>query len=121
MIEETEAGESRAGTQAAAVGMAMSEATRDPSLAEEARVFLREQSELSRLQKSILAEEAKLNLSHLRFRRFGDVTKAMFEIAGGLLALVVVLGLAAGTQAEAVALSSRRSPCRRVSSSLYVF
>jgi hypothetical protein len=83
VIEESEAGASQAGAQrAAAVGVAMNEAAaRDTSVAEEARAFLRGQSELSRIQKAALEDEAKLNISQLRFRRFGDFTKAVFEVA----------------------------------------
>ena len=58
MVDESEGGESRAGAQTAAVDMAMAEAARVASVAEEARALLREQTELSRLQ---LARVEKLH------------------------------------------------------------
>jgi tetratricopeptide (TPR) repeat protein len=59
VIEQPEGGESRAGARrAAVVGIAMRETAREASVAAEARVFLREQTELSRFQRSTLDEEA---------------------------------------------------------------
>ena len=54
---------------------------------EEARDFLRRQSALTDLQAKILHEQHALELSHLRWRRFGD------QMKGALQIFVVILGL----------------------------
>jgi Flp pilus assembly protein TadD len=79
--------------ESAALGIAMTEAARDASVAEEAREFLREQTEVLRLQKEVLKEERQLNLSHLRHRRFSDLTKTALEVAGFLVVLLIVCGI----------------------------
>jgi len=68
---------------------------------EEAKTFLRHQSEVAAQQARLIAlqadelhEEMQLNLSHLRHRRFGDYTKLAFETAIGLIILLVVCGIA---------------------------
>jgi tetratricopeptide (TPR) repeat protein len=72
----------------AAVGIAMHD---DASA--EARAYLREQTELARLQKQNLFEQNAFELSHLRFRRFGDYARFALEIAAGLIVLLIVCGL----------------------------
>ncbi|HEX9159490.1 MAG TPA: hypothetical protein VF835_04615 [Rhizomicrobium sp.] len=53
MIEESESGVTGAGAQGgAAIGVAMNAAAQDASAAVEAREYLREQTEISRLQKA---------------------------------------------------------------------
>jgi tetratricopeptide (TPR) repeat protein len=76
-----------------AIGIAMNEAAHDNSVAIEARVFLREQTAVLRLQKEVLEEERRFNLSHLHHRRFSDFSKSALEIAVGLLILLIVCGL----------------------------
>ncbi len=62
---------------------------------EEARVYLREQAELARLQKQNLLEQNRFELSHLRFRRLADWGKAALEIGVGLILLLIVVALGA--------------------------
>jgi hypothetical protein len=66
----------------------------------EARAFLERQSEVAAQQARLIAlqadqlhEEMRLNLSHLKHRRLGDYTKSVFEIAVGLVVLLIVCGL----------------------------
>ena len=66
----------------------------------EAKAYLRKQSEVAaqqaefvKLQAEQLRDEMQLNLSHLRFRRYGDFTKSAFEIAVGLVILLAICGL----------------------------
>ena len=75
--------------------MALSGASReeaDAFLKRQAQ-FIDEQAEMLRLQKAMLEEERTLNISHLHFRRLGDLTKLAFEIAVGLVILLIVCGL----------------------------
>ena len=96
MTEETEgrgAGSAMAGgvdPSAAALGLAG--ASRD-----EADAYLREQTRLARAhlarieaQDDHIAEEQRLQLSHLRIRRFSDYSKTALELAIGVFLLVVV-------------------------------
>ncbi|HEY1708040.1 MAG TPA: hypothetical protein VGG10_07230 [Rhizomicrobium sp.] len=69
---------------------------------ERSNAFLAEQTEVLRLQKermlredASLDEEQRLNLSHLRLRRFGDYMRSLLEIAVGLVVLLVVAGIGA--------------------------
>jgi len=69
---------------------------------EKADAYLAEQTELARLQKerllredATLEEEQRLNLSHLRLRRFGDYMRTALEIAVGLVILLAVAGIGA--------------------------
>jgi tetratricopeptide (TPR) repeat protein len=94
VAEETEGqGASAVAAGGAAIAIAMGEAARDTSVAGEARIFLREQTAVLRLQREVLEEERRLNLSHLQHRRFGDFTKSALEIAVGLVILLIVCGL----------------------------
>jgi tetratricopeptide (TPR) repeat protein len=75
--------------------MALSGASRDEAdafLKRQAQ-FIDEQAEMLRLQKAMLEEERTLNLSHLRFRHLGDLTRFALEIAVGLVILLIVCGL----------------------------
>ena len=75
--------------------MALSGASRDEAdafLKRQAQ-FIDEQAEMLRLQKTMPEEERILNISHLHFRRLGDLTKLAFELAVGLVILLVVCGL----------------------------
>ena len=54
-----------------------------------------EQAKLVALQAEQLREEMQLNVSHLKFRRYSDFTKSAFEVAVGLVVLLVVCGLGA--------------------------
>ena len=94
MIDELESGETGAGAQsAAAIGMAMNEAARDPSAAEEVREYLRKQSRIADLQIDTLQKKDEFELSHLRFRRFGDYSRFALELAAAFVVLLIVCGL----------------------------
>jgi tetratricopeptide (TPR) repeat protein len=82
-----------AGTKgdAAAVGVAMNAG----AAAEEARSYLREQTELAKLQKQNLLEQNAFELSHLRWRRFNDQLSGALRIMAVLLGAVLLLGIAA--------------------------
>ena len=101
MVEEAERQEHVAtglgGVDSAAIALGLTGAGR-----EEADIFLREQTELVRLQKARMKaqddhieEEQQLQLSHLRVRRFSDYSKMALEIAIGLFLLAVVGGFGA--------------------------
>jgi hypothetical protein len=67
---------------------------------EQADAFLVEQTRLARAQVARLeaqddhlAEAQRLELSHLRIRRFSDYAKTALELAAGLLVIVVVAAL----------------------------
>jgi tetratricopeptide (TPR) repeat protein len=69
---------------------------------EKADAFLDEQVAVLRLQKErlesedeIIAAQVLLELSHLRFRRFSDYARSLLEISVGIVAVLVVCGLAA--------------------------
>jgi tetratricopeptide (TPR) repeat protein len=64
----------------------------DPQLTDDARLFLREQAYLAKLQSQNLAEQNALELSHLRFRRFSDYAKVAAEAAVALVAVVALIG-----------------------------
>jgi hypothetical protein len=59
-----------------------------------ADAYLEEQTGLARLQKQNLIEQNAFELSHLRFRRFSDYARFALEVAGFLVVLLVVCGLA---------------------------
>ncbi|MGD0142406.1 MAG: hypothetical protein ABSC92_04545 [Rhizomicrobium sp.] len=99
MAEEEEAASSRATSSAAAVGLAMNP---DPSVAADARTYLREQTELAKLQKQNLVEQNAFELSHLRWRRFNDQMKGALQVmlvAVGAL-IVSAIGAAIWTAAH---------------------
>src|SRR5450631_4506603 len=82
----------RAGGDPAAIGMALGAS---PETAVDARAYLREQTELARLQKANLLEQNAFELSHLRWRRFNDQMKGALQILTVLLGLVIVGAVAA--------------------------
>ncbi len=61
---------------------------------EEAREYLTKQSRLADLQIDTLEKKDEFELSHLRFRRFSDYARFALEIAGFLVVLLIVCGLA---------------------------
>jgi tetratricopeptide (TPR) repeat protein len=100
MAEEQDGAAQDASTNQSADGAPMHFALSSAAGSAEARAFLQRQSEVAAqqarligLQADQLHEEMQLNLSHLRLRRFGDYTKSVFEIAVGLVALLIVCGL----------------------------
>ena len=62
---------------------------------EEARVYLREQTRLARLQSDNLIEQNAFELSHLRWRRLNDQLAGAFRIILVVLGLAVLAGLSA--------------------------
>jgi tetratricopeptide (TPR) repeat protein len=76
----------------AAVGLALNG---EPSTAAEARAYLREQTKLARLQSQNLVEQNAFELSHLKWRRFGDQMRGVLYIFGVLVALAIVIGFGA--------------------------
>lgn len=95
MAEESDGGETGAGAHgAAALGIAMNEAARDPSLAEDARTLLREQARLARLEADELAEQGTLMRRSLRIRHASQLMKFAFELLVALVLLAIVAALA---------------------------
>jgi tetratricopeptide (TPR) repeat protein len=97
--DDIEGGPSTIAGSAAAIALALDEARANSALTEDARILLREQADVLRLQKERLlreegsfAEEQRLQLAHLRLRRFSDYSKMALEITFGLFLLVVVAG-----------------------------
>jgi tetratricopeptide (TPR) repeat protein len=78
----------------AAIGIAMNESARDPSLAEDARTLLREQARLARLQADDLSEEGALMRRSLRVKHASDMMKFAFELLVALVLLAIVAALA---------------------------
>ena len=70
---------------AAALGLAMHSVA-----AEDARAYLREQTDLARLQKQNLIEQNAFELSHLRWRRFNDQMKGAIQIMVVAVGAVIV-------------------------------
>jgi tetratricopeptide (TPR) repeat protein len=62
---------------------------------EDARAYLREQTELARLQKANLVEQNAFELSHLRWRRFNDQMKGAMQIMIVAAGLLLVIGIGA--------------------------
>ncbi len=62
---------------------------------EQTKAYLIKQTELAALQAEKMRDEMPLELSHLRFRKFADISKSAFEIAVGLVVLLVVCGIGA--------------------------
>ena len=80
----------------AAIGIAISEAARDPALAEDARTLLRQQARLAQLQADDLSKDGALMRRSLHMRHASEIMKFAFEllIALVLLAIVAALGTA---------------------------
>ncbi|HUE66280.1 MAG TPA: hypothetical protein VMO78_18055, partial [Rhizomicrobium sp.] len=83
-----------------ALALALGSAAQNDRVAAKAEAYLESQKRLSDLQTARLEaqdrhfrEEAELELSHLRLRRFSGWAKAIFEASVGLLALAAVCGL----------------------------
>jgi tetratricopeptide (TPR) repeat protein len=75
---------------------ALDAATAGPAAStDEARGFLREQEQLTRLQAKILHEQHAFELSHMRWRRFNDQMKGALQIMAVALAVFVVVAIAA--------------------------
>ena len=86
-----------AGVEPVAAALALGAASQNERVAAKAEAYLEAQKRLSDLQIARLQaqdkhfhEEAKLELSHLRLRRFSGYAKAAFEFSIGLLALTLV-------------------------------
>ncbi len=60
---------------------------------EEARVYLREQTRLAKLQSDSLIEQNAFELSHLRWRRFNDQMKGALQIIAVALGALIVVGI----------------------------
>jgi len=60
---------------------------------EEARVYLREQTRLAKLQSDNLIEQNAFELSHLRWRRFNDQMKGALQIMAVALGALIVAGI----------------------------
>ena len=60
---------------------------------EEARVYLREQTRLAKLQSDSLIEQNAFELSHLRWRRFNDQMKGALQIMAVALGALIVAGI----------------------------
>ena len=67
----------------------------------EARAYLREQTELARLQKQNLVEQNAFELSHLRWRRFNDQMKGAMQIMLVLIGALFVFGIGAAVWSAA--------------------
>ena len=76
---------------AAAAGLALNAG----SSSHEARAYLREQTELARLQKQSLIEQNAFELSHLRWRRLNDQMKGALQIMLVAVGALIVFALAA--------------------------
>ncbi len=90
MAEDEDISASRTGGGSAADGIALGAAA-----TEEARVYLREQTRLAKLQSDSLIEQNAFELSHLRWRRLNDQLTGAFRIILVVLGLAVLAGLAA--------------------------
>ncbi|MEJ0028186.1 MAG: hypothetical protein WDN01_19330 [Rhizomicrobium sp.] len=90
MSEDGDSARPSDATGAAAAGLALGAA---PEFAADARAYLREQTDLTRLQKANLLEQNAFELSHLRFRRFSDWAKFALELSVALVVLLLVCGL----------------------------
>jgi hypothetical protein len=86
VIEESEGGVTEAGAQSgAAIGVAMNAAAQDASAAAEAREYLREQTEISRLQKAAIWGRLHLKWGEALYNAGRkDEAKRQFEIASHL-------------------------------------
>jgi tetratricopeptide (TPR) repeat protein len=89
MAEEDDAVSGGKAGDAAALGLAVNAGS--PS--QEARTYLREQTELARLQKQNLIEQNAFELSHLRWRRFNDQMKGALQIMVVALGLLIVVAI----------------------------
>jgi tetratricopeptide (TPR) repeat protein len=89
-MADDKAGAGRGAGADPASAIALGQGALDPRAA----AYLGEQTRLVRLQAESLLEQNAFELSHLRFRRFSDYARFALELAGFLVALLVVCGLA---------------------------
>ncbi|HEX3432096.1 MAG TPA: hypothetical protein VHT03_14540 [Rhizomicrobium sp.] len=106
MVDEDE--RAPADVDAAAVGIAMNHGT------PEALAYLREQTDLARLQRQYLSEQNAFELSHLRWRRFNDQMRGAIQIMAIAVGAVVVIALGAAlwnaSQAEGLVVDAFSVP-----------
>jgi len=80
----------------------------------DARAYLREQTELAKLQKLNLLEQNAFELSHLRWRRFNDQMKGALQIMAVALGASVVIGIGVAmwnaSQADGIVVESFTAP-----------
>ena len=91
MAEEDDAVSPGKAGDAAALGLAMNAS----SSSEEARIYLREQTELARLQKQNLIEQNAFELSHLRWRRFNDQMRGALQLMLVAVGALIVIAIGA--------------------------
>jgi tetratricopeptide (TPR) repeat protein len=98
---EVEAPEALAGAEAFAAAVAAKLAGNDPEVARYTSAFLRDQSELLKVQKRHLEDEHALRVAHLRnqlreenVRRFGLRLRTGFQLFLVLVAIVIGIGFA---------------------------
>ncbi len=94
MADKSESTSDDGAAKAAAVGVAMHEASYDPGVAADVREFLREQTIVLRLQAEDLRREDKLRHWSLRVHHISDVLKLSFELALASIFTVMMLGVA---------------------------
>ncbi|MGH6889173.1 MAG: hypothetical protein ACREHF_08265 [Rhizomicrobium sp.] len=92
-MEEGERGKS-GDAGAAALGVALDAARSNPDMTEDARVLLREQARLARMQADQLGEDAGLMRWSLRFRHASAVMKFAFELAIAFVLAAIAAALA---------------------------
>ncbi len=97
--EESGAARAPSGADPSAMAFALGSAAQSAGVAAQAEAYLKEQTSLARMQAARLAaeertidEQQRLELSHLRMRRFSDGSKMALEIAAGLFLLALVGG-----------------------------
>ncbi len=94
--EEPEAETEKAIDQAnpAAVALALGRSSKGgKGFDEDARTFLREQTDLIRLQKEHLHEQRELQTSRLRWGRFSDRMKALLQVMTAAVGLIIAIGI----------------------------
>jgi tetratricopeptide (TPR) repeat protein len=79
---------------AAALGIALDAARADPAITEDARILLREQARLARMQADQIDEEAALARWTSRVRHANEVMKVAFQLSVALVVLAIVAALA---------------------------
>jgi tetratricopeptide (TPR) repeat protein len=91
---EAEAGrEARAAAEAYAAAVVAEEARNDPSVAEDTKAFLKEQSRFLRVQTDDLQEQRPVRLSLLRRQRFGQGIRIGMQLFTATLLGLITLGL----------------------------
>jgi tetratricopeptide (TPR) repeat protein len=96
VAEEDGAASAHTAGDTAAVGIAMSAVPGD-----EARAYLREQTELAKLQKQNFVEQNAFELSHLRWRRFNDQMKGALQVMLVAIGALIVIAIAAAVWSAA--------------------